>query len=691
MLKFKRLGIGYKITTGLLAFLFLLAIATSWLVQKGFGQAEQRAAQRSEVSLQNQSQTALIQLTALEAQLLDNGLHRAASLTEIAAEYVVDAHSENLPIDWAQSSKHVVWSGLQLTLSNDGLLYYDANPARSTEILHPGNIPPDMNTDRILQNTAILDELFPALLEQVDTAVGIYFQGPQLTFRYYPVRDLPKLEIENGAAEAAQQMHIEDFAVAPPNNPERNTIWLAPYVDDAGQGLLVSANTPVYFDDDFQGYIGIDVSLARLIEHLNNLKPTPDSFAFLVDANGMLIAVPPEYAAKLIGQNHSAGETSPTGLLGLSLEETTPILGPVLPNATQNVQPGAAALALEGEEMLVTYAPMPEMGWSLSVVVPLREVTAEAQAVSESIRSDGHTTVRNTLLAMSTFFLLATAGSILFSYRSITYPLRQLLQGVRAVISGEHGVLVPVSSQDEIGELAASFNQMTGELQKRTLQLTETSSELEIKKAQVQVAALEERQRLARELHDSVSQALYGIALGARTARTLLDRDPAKVVEPLDYVLSLAEAGLSEMRALIFELRPESLQNEGLIAALSKQVDALKARHKLEVKTSFCPEPGIPLDAKVTLYRIAQEAFNNISRHAEATEVKVSLQWDDGWLTLQIRDNGKGFDPHQAFPGHLGLQSMRERIVNQGGSLDISSQSGKGTVVTARLKIENHQ
>ena len=94
-----------------------------------------------------------------------------------------------------------------------------------------------------------------------------------------------------------------------------------------------------------------------------------------------------------------------------------------------------------------------------------------------------------------------------------------------------------------------------------------------------QAASLEERQRLARELHDSVSQALYGIALGARTARTLLDRDPPAAVEPVDYVLSLAEVGLAEMRALIFELRPESLESEGLNAAIRKQVEAVQARH----------------------------------------------------------------------------------------------------------------
>ena len=96
-------------------------------------------------------------------------------------------------------------------------------------------------------------------------------------------------------------------------------------------------------------------------------------------------------------------------------------------------------------------------------------------------------------------------------------------------------------------------------------------------------AALEEGQKLARELHDSVSQALYRIVLGARTARTLLDRDPTQAAQPLDYILSPLEAGLAEMRALIFELRPESLQTEGLVAALGKLVNALGARYQFKV------------------------------------------------------------------------------------------------------------
>lgn len=200
-----------------------------------------------------------------------------------------------------------------------------------------------------------------------------------------------------------------------------------------------------------------------------------------------------------------------------------------------------------------------------------------------------------------------------------------------------------------------------------------------------QLAALGERQKLARELHDSVSQALYGIALGARTARTLLDRDPKKVADPLDYVLQQAEAGLTEMRALIFELRPESLAQEGLVVAIEKQAASLRARHQLDVQLALMPEPAVALNYKEVLYRIVQEALHNIVKHARATRVVVQLTQEDGALTLVVQDNGQGFDANGEFPGHLGLKSMRERAVQLGGTLTITSASGQGTRVSAQI------
>ncbi|MFO7538993.1 MAG: GAF domain-containing protein [Chloroflexota bacterium] len=214
-----------------------------------------------------------------------------------------------------------------------------------------------------------------------------------------------------------------------------------------------------------------------------------------------------------------------------------------------------------------------------------------------------------------------------------------------------------------------------------------------------QLAALQERQRLARELHDSVSQALYGIALGARTARTLLGRQeaaeqlPALLTDPLDYVLSLAEAGLAEMRALIFELRPESLATEGLMTALSKQTAALQARHHLTIETDLASEPDLPLNTKEALYRVAQEALNNVVKHARAQTVTVKLWCEEtaaateseSAVYLEIQDDGVGFDPAGPFPGHLGLHSMRERVERLGGELRLESAPGAGTRLWVRI------
>jgi PAS domain S-box-containing protein len=204
------------------------------------------------------------------------------------------------------------------------------------------------------------------------------------------------------------------------------------------------------------------------------------------------------------------------------------------------------------------------------------------------------------------------------------------------------------------------------------------------------LAALEERQRLARELHDSVSQVLYGVGLGARTASALLERADitpelkASLAEPLDYVLSLAEAGLAEMRALIFELRPDSLEREGLVAALTRQAVALRARHNLEVHTDFCEEPTLSFEEKEALYRIAQESLNNIVKHAQAERVGIRLCAVQGEIELELTDDGVGFDPRAEYAGHMGLNSMRERAAQIGGILEIESEAGQGTVVRVR-------
>jgi PAS domain S-box-containing protein len=201
-------------------------------------------------------------------------------------------------------------------------------------------------------------------------------------------------------------------------------------------------------------------------------------------------------------------------------------------------------------------------------------------------------------------------------------------------------------------------------------------------------AALEERQRLARELHDSVSQALYAIALnGAAAADSLHKQDHPRAARQVRHVRQLARAGLAEMRALIFELRVESLAEEGLVAALSKQAAAVEARHQLKIRSRFTPEPPLSMIAKEALYRIAQEALHNVVKHARARRVDLTLEVVDDNIVLTVRDNGHGFELGTAFPGHLGLRSMQERAEAVGGSLSLDSAPRAGTVVRVQVPV----
>lgn len=196
-----------------------------------------------------------------------------------------------------------------------------------------------------------------------------------------------------------------------------------------------------------------------------------------------------------------------------------------------------------------------------------------------------------------------------------------------------------------------------------------------------QIAASYLRQRRYRPKRYSVSQALYGIALGSQTAHAALteDGDTASAARAAEYVHKLAEAAIAEMRALIFELRPESLEQEGLVVALERHAESLRARHDLRVEAHLDAEPESSPDVKEALYRIAQEAMHNAVKHAHARSIHLRLANVDGLIRLEVADDGVGFDPTVQYTGHLGLISMRERAIAVGGDLAIHSAAGRGT------------
>jgi len=205
-------------------------------------------------------------------------------------------------------------------------------------------------------------------------------------------------------------------------------------------------------------------------------------------------------------------------------------------------------------------------------------------------------------------------------------------------------------------------------------------------------AALEERARLARDLHDSVSQALFSMTLHARAADKNLQRlaagaDPAtvlpKTTADVTAMRELTASALAEMRALIFELRPESLAEHGLLQALSRQAAALIARTSVPVRVSG-PPGRLPLapQAEEHAYRITLEAVHNALKHAAPSEVSVAITDLGDEVTVVIADDGTGFDHTQPRLGHLGLRTMRERARLLRGTLDLRTAPGRGTTLT---------
>jgi signal transduction histidine kinase len=204
---------------------------------------------------------------------------------------------------------------------------------------------------------------------------------------------------------------------------------------------------------------------------------------------------------------------------------------------------------------------------------------------------------------------------------------------------------------------------------------------------QAQVVAVgAERQRMARALHDSVTQSLYSMTLFAEGWRTLAEQ--GRLSDPIDCFRQLEDIGqqaLKEMRLLLHQLRPPILEDVGLVGALQHRLDAVEQRVGIETALQVEGEVHeLAFPVAEQLFRIAQEALNNALRHANASESVVCLHTQGQRIVLSVQDNGDGFDPGEVVPG-MGLKNMRERAQSIGGRISVTSQLGQGTTVAVTV------
>ncbi|NLS80084.1 MAG: sensor histidine kinase [Chloroflexi bacterium] len=195
-------------------------------------------------------------------------------------------------------------------------------------------------------------------------------------------------------------------------------------------------------------------------------------------------------------------------------------------------------------------------------------------------------------------------------------------------------------------------------------------------------ATAAERNRLARELHDAVTQTLFSANLIADVIPRIWQRSPEEGLRNLEELRQLTRGALAEMRTMLLEMRPEALERAELKSLLTQLADAFIGRVRVPLSLAIYGDCDLTLEAKLVFYRVAQEALNNIAKHSGARQVEIRLECQPEQMSLYIKDDGLGFEPDAVQPGHLGLSIMRERAGSIGACLKVDSRVGQGTTVT---------
>ena len=296
--------------------------------------------------------------------------------------------------------------------------------------------------------------------------------------------------------------------------------------------------------------------------------------------------------------------------------------------------------------------------------------------------------------------------------RQVALPLTRLTEIASDIASGDLETPVAVQGQDEVRALSRSFESMRLRLREsleeiegwnrelearvatRTLALEERNKERKLLLEKIITAQEDERKRVARELHDMVGQALTGLSLTLGSAEAEVGRDPERMRERLEALRATTSAAIEDVRRLIADLRPSVLDDLGLIQALGWYVENYLEKAGIEtVAATSGSDVDVPAHLQTALFRVLQEAITNIIKHSQAQNVSIRLDFAESTISGEVRDDGVGFDFEEVQGEELalrgvGLLGMEERINLLGGSFEVSSRPGEGTVVTFQVPLE---
>jgi len=276
--------------------------------------------------------------------------------------------------------------------------------------------------------------------------------------------------------------------------------------------------------------------------------------------------------------------------------------------------------------------------------------------------------------------------------RNLRHRLEEISIGTRSLAYGNLQYRLPFTNDPELGDIAQAFNDMAERLESQVAALQKVTEENEKLIQQTKLAAIsEERQRLARELHDAVSQQLFAISMMAATAAKIAVEKPEQCAKLVASISESASRAQSEMRALLLQLRPVTLEDQRLGEALTSLVAELERKQVINCDLEI-DDVDLPKHIENQLYRIAQEGLSNVLRHAEASKARVTLSvsGDHSRLLFVIEDDGKGFREEELSKTTMGLKSIRERTELLGGTVKWVSIPDKGTRMEVRVPLFNN-
>lgn len=295
-------------------------------------------------------------------------------------------------------------------------------------------------------------------------------------------------------------------------------------------------------------------------------------------------------------------------------------------------------------------------------------------------------------LVITAYLFLLALGMMVYldimGYRTLNKRLEHISNFIAILSRGNLGQRMDVEDHDEVGRMESELNLLAEKIEKQVNSLQRLAEYNEAMQAQVHTAAIiEERQRLARDLHDAVSQQLFALSMMSAATLRLFETDLTLAKEHLQEIADMASRAQGEMRALLLHLRPVQLSEDPLHIGVEKLVRDLCDKCKLEFELSLEP---VELSRGIEnhLFRIIQEALSNILRHAEATRVRLAVFKRDRDLFLHISDNGRGFRPEENKSASYGLQTMQERCEEIGGSFTLTSKERQGTHISIRIPLK---